>query len=211
MQFIDLSREVVSGMPVFPGDPDVAIDPALTLAGDGVAVTHLALGSHTGTHLDAPSHSVAGGRTVDEIPLELLCGPARVLRSVVSHEPRAMIRAEDLDVPTKLPPIVCVATGWDRHFGTAEMTAHPSLSLELAELLWERGARVLCVDALSPDSSADLTAGLPVHEMWLGRDGVIVENLTALHRVPDEIELSLFPLRLTGVDGSPIRAVARIG
>lgn len=211
MQLVDLSREVVSGMPVFPGDPVVTIDPALTLASDGVAVAHLDMGSHTGTHLDAPSHSVAGGRTVDAIPLGLLCGPARVLRSAVSHEPRAVMRVEDFDVPAALPRIVCVATGWDRHFGTPEMTAHPSLSIELAELLWKRGARVLCVDALSPDSSIDLTNGLPVHEMWLGRDGVIVENLTALHRVPDEIELSLFPLRLTGVDGSPIRAVARIG
>src|SRR5690606_36039562 len=113
MQFIDLSREVISGMPVFPGDPNVTIHPALTLAGDGVAVTHLTLGSHTGTHLDAPSHSVDGGRTVDEFPLERLCGPARVLRPTVTHVPRAVIGDEDLDVPLKLPDIVCVAPGWD--------------------------------------------------------------------------------------------------
>lgn len=210
MKLVDLSREVATGMPVYPGDPAVTIDPALTLASDGVAVAHLDMGSHTGTHLDAPSHSVAGGRTVDQIPLDLLWGPARVLRAGSPLEAGTVIGVADLDVPATLPRIVCVATGWDEHFGTTEMTAHPSLARELAELLWERGARVLCVDALSPDSSADPSAGFPVHDFWLGHDGVIVENLAGLSLIPDEVELSLLPLNLLGVDGSPIRAVARV-
>lgn len=217
MEFVDLSREVTSGMPVYPGDPEVTVSQALTLDADGVAVAHLDMGSHTGTHLDAPSHTVPGGRTVEQIPLHMLWGPARVLRvradaAVTDSSAGAgrELRASHFEVPSELPRIVCIETGWDNHFTAPDVTSHPYVSLELAELLWARGARVLCVDALSPDPSAQPELGFPVHDFWLGNDGVIVENLTGLDRIPDEVELSLLPLRLAGVDGSPIRAVAAL-
>lgn len=214
---IDLSRPVVTGMPVYPGDPEVAIEPALSVEADGVAVSSLHIGSHAGTHLDAPSHSVVGGRTVDRIPLELLVGRARVLRARLGTGERVGA-GEGIGLehfppgpPERLPRIVLVETGWDRHFADAEAVHHPHLALELVEELWARGARVLGVDALSPDpTDPQESAGLPVHEFWLGGDGVIVENLTGLGDVPDEIEVSLLPLRLEGVDGSPIRAVAHV-
>ncbi len=213
MAVVDLSHPVSTGMPVYPGDPEVRIAPALTVGADGVAVARLDMGSHTGTHLDAPAHSVAGGRTVDEIPLELVTGPARVLR--VGPSPAAAgesITADRLadPVPDQLPPIVCIATGWDVHFGGEAAGAHPSVSLDLARTLWARGARVLGVDCFSPDptDAASLEAGMPVHEFWLGNDGVIVENLTRLTSLPEVVEMSLIPLRIAAGDGSPIRALA---
>ena len=206
MAIIDLSHPLVTGMPVYPGGPGVRITPALELGEHGGAVSRLDLGSHAGTHLDAPSHSIAGGRTVDEIPLGLLVGPALILRA--SGTARARIEEGDLGLPDRLPGIVCIATGWDRRFGTDEMLRHPSLSLSLVEALWERGARVLGVDALSPDATDGGDGTLPVHEFWLGRDGVIVENLRGLEFLPDEVEMSLLPLRVDGGDGSPVRAIA---
>lgn len=208
MEFIDLSHPVTTGMPVYPGDPQVSIKRGLTIATDGVAVDVLELGSHSGTHLDAPSHSIAGGRTVDQIPLEMLWGDARILR--VRAVRGAEIGVGDISVPDSLPRIVCVATGWDKHFGAPSATEHAYISSELAELLWERGARVLGVDMLSPDPTSKPSLGMPVHEFWLGNDGVIVENLIGLEQVPDIVELSLLPIRLAGVDGSPVRAVARV-
>ncbi len=207
MRFVDLSHPLVTDMQVYPGDPSVRIEPALTIARDGVAVERMNLGSHTGTHLDAPSHSVVGGRTVDQIPLDLLWGEARVLRATA--DAGAELGPAEVAVPSSLPSIVCVATGWSDKFGTPEVTNHPYLSRELAALLWERGARVLGVDTLSPDATSRPELGMPVHEFWLGNDGVIVENLTSLDAVPDAVELSILPLRLAGVDGSPVRAVAR--
>ncbi|MEV8339330.1 cyclase family protein [Leucobacter sp. NPDC077196] len=217
MTVVDLSHPIVSGMPVYPGDPEVLIAPALTVDADGVAVARLDMGSHTGTHLDAPAHSVVGGRTVDEIPLELLTGAARVLR--VGPAPAVAgesITAERLAaaIPDHLPPIVCIATGWDVHFGGDAAHAHPSISLDLARLLWARGARVLGVDCFSPDATevagegVGAGAGMPVHEFWLGNDGVIVENLARLAELPEAVEMSLLPLRVDQADGSPIRAVA---
>ncbi len=196
-------------MPVYPGDPEVSFAPELTIAADGVAVERLELGSHAGTHLDAPAHAVPGGRTVDQIPLERLWGPARLLR-VSAPSAGGSIGIAELDLPAALPGIVCVATGWDAHFGTPRAEQHPALALELAAALWARGARVLAVDTLSPDATVG-GGGMPVHDFWLGNDGVIVENLTGLGRVPEAFELAILPLRLAGIDGSPVRAVARVG
>lgn len=213
MRLIDLSQSLSNGMPVYPGDPAVGIRQALTIAADGVAVARLDLGSHAGTHLDAPAHVIPGGRTVDQIPLELLVGPAAILRVAEPRSKQCVDEAALQDrLPAELPTIVAVQTGWDRHYGKAGMLDHPYVAPELAELLWARGARVLCVDTLSPDPSAGSTAGegagLPVHEYWLGRAGVVVENLRGLERVPDRAELSLLPLAISGGDGAPVRAIA---
>ncbi|TDP89692.1 kynurenine formamidase [Leucobacter luti] len=213
MQIIDLSQPISDGMAVYPGDPRASIRPALSVEQDGVAVARLDFGSHTGTHLDAPSHVIVGGRTVDQIPLEWLIGPAAILRvSDAVAAQRIDAAALDDALPETLPRIVCVQTGWDRHFGSAEMLRHPYLALELAEQLWARGARVLGVDALSPDPTADLSehSELPVHEFWLGGSGVVVENLRGLSQIAGPAELSLLPLALHGGDGAPIRAVARV-
>ncbi|QIM18909.1 cyclase family protein [Leucobacter coleopterorum] len=211
MRVIDLSHPVTTGMPVYPGDPEVSITPALSVAEDTVAVAHLVLGSHSGTHLDAPSHSIEGGRTVDNIPLELLQGEALILRTRVGANHCITVADLDAELPERLPTIVCIATGWDQHFADQQAINHPFISLELAAELWERGGRVLGIDALSPDASSDPnSATLPVHELWLGRDGIIVENLTRLTELPAKVEVVLAPLRLAGVDGSPIRAMARI-
>ncbi|MFV0433120.1 MAG: cyclase family protein [Leucobacter sp.] len=209
MRLVDLTQPLRSGMPVYPGDPEVAVGPASDVAADGVAVSYLRLGSHTGTHLDAPAHVIAGGRTVDRIPLDRLCGPARVLR--IEAGPGERIGIADLPaLPRRLPRIVCVASGWDRAFGQETALRHPHLGLECAEELWARGARVLAVDTMSPDASWPPGASdLPVHRFWLGGDGVIVENLTRLTELPETAEVCFLPLLIAGGDGAPVRAFAR--
>ena len=74
-----LSRPLEDRMPVYPGDPGVRIRPALTVAQDGVAVMALEIGSHAGTHVDAPCHTVPGGRTVEGLTWDELCGDTLVL------------------------------------------------------------------------------------------------------------------------------------
>lgn len=209
MRAVDLSLPLRSGMQVYPGDPEVVIDGALSVSHDGVAVARLGLNSHAGTHIDAPSHTIEGARTVDQIPLEWLAGEARVLR--VRHpQPHTAITSADIvgGLPEVLPDIVFVATGWDRHAGTPEAHVHPFLAAELAVEIIARGARVVGIDALSPDPTGDADSDFPVHAIILGSDGVIAENLAGLEQVPDEFTVSLLPLRVIGGDGSPVRAVA---
>lgn len=204
----DLSHPVASGMMVYPGDPGVHLAPALELDRDGAAVTSIRMGSHTGTHVDAPAHTVAGGRTLDAVALDELVDEALVLH-VEGLDDRAVIGVVDLgELPERVPPIVVVDTGWWRHFGTERALRHPALDAAAARELVARGMRVLAVDTLSPDpTDAAGTTEFPVHEVVLGSDGLIVENVANLEGLPRSVRIGFFPLRLAG-DGAPVRAVA---
>ncbi|GAA2041253.1 cyclase family protein [Agromyces tropicus] len=210
----DLSRPIADGMAVYPGDPPVHLAPALELERDGAAVTALELGSHTGTHVDAPAHVVAGGRTMAQVALDELVGDALVchlagLADGATYglgELAASVAGGVL--PAVVPPVVVVDTGWWRWFGTERALRHPSLSPEAARALVDRGMHVLAVDTLSPDpTDAAGTPGIPVHRIVLGADRLIVENLTDLDGLPERVRIGCFPLRLDG-DGAPARVVA---
>ena len=181
----DLTHPVADGMMVYPGDPAVHLAPALELERDGAAVTALELGSHTGTHVDAPAHTVAGAGEGSTVGVEQLG-----------------------ELPDAVPPIVVVDTGWWRRFGSERALRHPALAADAARELVARGMRVLAVDTLSPDpTDAAGTSSFPVHGIVLGADGLIVENVTNLEGLPDRVRVGFFPLRLAG-DGAPVRAVA---
>lgn len=215
MRLVDLSHPVEAGMQVFPGDPAVGSRLAASFPQDGFQVAELHLGTHSGTHVDAPLHTVDGGSPVDEIDLSRLVGPARIVHVPALREHDLIrwehVRAqlEDLRAGT----IVLFRTDWSRHFGTPLYLAHPVLDVEIARRLLSAGVRVLGVDTLNPDRTPDASSTgpseLPVHAAVLGAGGVIIENLTNLHAVTwrDPL-LSALPLRLRGLDGSPVRAVA---
>lgn len=212
--WVDLSHSVRTGIQVYPGDPESTIEAYATIEADGVALTHLDFGSHTGTHLDAPSHTIAGGRTVDRIRLDEVTGPARkiTMRGLRDQQLMTLSDVRQSCTGVDLPRIVFLETGWDTHFGTPRYLRHPCIAVEAVQWLWDRGARVFGFDTLNPDPTlspdGQATSGLPVHSFILGNDGLIVENLTRLCDIPADRDVyaSLLPLRLDSVDGSPIRA-----
>lgn len=215
MQAIDLSHPVATGMQVFPGDPDVRLTNAATVTEDGFQVAELHLGSHSGTHLDAPLHTVPDGASVDQLPLETLMGRARIV-SVPGVGDHGLIQWQDVaeELDGLLPgTIVLFHTGWSTHFNTPRYLLHPSFEAEIAVRLLAAGVRLVGVDTLNPDPTpAPGSAGpavLPFHDAFLGAGGAIIENLTNLEAVtwPDPL-FSALPLRLAGVDGSPVRAAA---
>jgi kynurenine formamidase len=209
---LDLSHPITSGMTVYPGDPEVRVEPALTVAADGVAVARLDLGSHTGTHVDAPAHTIAGGRTIDRIALDELCGEALILDVADRVREETLIDAAmlGLDRFGSVPPIVAIRTGWDRFFGAPRYLRHPYLGAEAAARLLELGMRVLAVDALNPDRTPrpGESVDFAVHAAVLGGDGVIVENLRGLEQLGERARIGIFPLPLAGADGAPARVVA---
>lgn len=212
MRVIDLSHPIRSGMTVFPGDPAVRVEPAVTIAEAGVSVLGLELGSHTGTHIDAPSHTVEGGATIDAVDLGRLVGPALVV-DVSGLPPRMRIRLEDVrDQLREVEPgtIVLFRTGWSAQFDEPGYLDHPFLDAGIAAALLDAGVTVVGVDALNPDETVadDPAPGLPFHDVFLGAGGLIIENLTGLDRVtaasPRFVGL---PLPIAGGDGAPLRAV----
>jgi kynurenine formamidase len=184
----------------------VRLSPARSLERDGYRVQHVHLGSHSGTHLDAPAHVVEDGATVDELPVHLLVGPAVVvdLRDLGPREP---VRWERLAAYASPDRMLVLHTGWDRFWGSATYEDHPYLDAQAARALVDAGVRTVGIDALSVDETGGEL--LPAHQALLGAGGVVVENLTNLAAVdhPEPV-LSVLPLPLRGCDGSPVRAVA---
>ncbi len=210
MMLLDLSQPITDGMAVYPGDPTVHIHPALELDRDGVAVSSLRFGSHTGTHIDAPSHTEAGGRTMTDVALDELVDDALVIR-VSGLAENEIYGWEALNagapLPPRLPPIVVIDTGWARWFGDVRATRHPAMDAAAARELVARGMHILAVDTLSPDLTEESAGDFPVHEVVLGGgDGLIVENICGLESLPTTCRIGFFPLRLGG-DGAPVRAV----
>lgn len=212
----DLSHNLEPGMQVYPGDPTFSCCSAANIKEHGYNVTQLSLGSHSGTHIDAPYHFVDDGLTVDKLDLATLIGPAAIL-DVTSKGPRERITWEDLQRSgvSSLAAgrhIVIIHTGWSKYWKTPVYLDHPFLDSEAAKKLLDIGIRVIAIDTLSPDETVvDGQEGdFGAHETILGAGATIVENLMGLEQLPrdKDIHVSLLPLNLAGCDGSPIRAVA---
>jgi len=212
LSVIDLSHPIRTGMTVFPGDPEVRVEPALSIADAGVSVLSVELGSHTGTHIDAPSHTVEGGATIDAVDLGRLIGPARVV-DVSGLPPRTRISVDDVrEALREVGPgdIVLFRTGWSARFDEPGYVDHPFLDAGIASALLDAGVTVVGVDALNPDETVadDPAPALPFHGVFLGAGGLIIENLTGLDRVTARAPRFVgLPLPIAGGDGAPLRAV----
>jgi arylformamidase len=204
---IDLTQVVRPGMPVFPEDPEVAFEPAAAMP--PWRVTKLALGTHSGTHIDAAAHYVPGGATIDEYPLERFVLPAHVVSAGAGAGEAVPWAAFAAALPDDLTgQAVLLHTGWDRHWGREAAFDHPYLAEDAARGLVERGAALVGTDAFNVDSTSQGTTH--AHEILLGAGVLLVENLTRLEVLEPgrHYTCAFAPLKLEGADGSPIRAFA---
>jgi kynurenine formamidase len=211
---VDLSLAIDENTQVYPGDPHVRFAPAATIDSDGFNLLSVEMGSQSGTNCDAPYHFLDSGARIDELDLSLFAGRA-VIIDVRGKPPRSPIEVMDarpyLD---QVGPgtIVVFHTGWPQYYGTAKYFDHPYVGADACRALLDRGARTFCLDTLNIDETPDGEhpgAGFPVHRLIARAGGVVVENLTALEQVDfAEPLITVFPIRLTGADGAPTRAVA---
>ncbi|GAA1269871.1 cyclase family protein [Kitasatospora nipponensis] len=192
---LDLTHQVTTGMPVYPGDPEVALRPALTTDTAGVNVLSVHLGSQSGTHVDAPYHVDVTWPTLDGLPLELFTGPA-VVADLRALPPRSAVGPEQLaPALARLTPgaVLLLATGWPRFWGTERYLAHPYLSAAAAEAIVAAGVRTVGVDALSVDPTPDAEPADPAVAALLAgladehdaRDGLAAADapLLTAHRI----------------------------
>ena len=210
-KLIDLSHPLQDGQLSFPGDPGISVAVHGTIGSVGFNIAKISMSTHQATHLDAPFHFFDDGKTVDEIPLDRCHGPA----SLVDLAPDSSLRPQTPITVDMLRPHedkfqlgakVIYRTGWDRTFNTPEFfTDYPSLTVEAARWIAERRIALLGMDTGTPS-----TDWKECHWALLAKDVeiVVVEGLTNLDQLPEQFTFIGFPLKLTGCDGSVIRAVA---
>lgn len=196
---IDISRPIGPDTPVWPGDPPVVVERVTRVeAGDPADVSRLELGTHTGTHVDPPAHFLPGGVTVDALSLDVLVGPAVVadLTGVPSIDPGAL---KSLGLPAGTVRLL-LKTGRE----ATAIAAGGALTADGARWLVDRGVLLVGADTLSVEPG---TGAYPVHRVLLGAGVVIVEGLDLRSVAAGPYQLVCLPLRITGGDGAPARAV----
>ncbi len=207
MKLIDVSVRLSPKTPTFPGNPPFACDPVKrTARGDSANVTALHLGTHTGTHVDAPRHFFESAPGVDALPLDVLIGPARVVQ--ISGPPRGIEAADLAGVDFGGDTRVLLKTANSAFWQSDQFHADFAFLDESgARLLVERGVRLVGIDYLSIEQFK--RPGAPVHHFLLERRVVIVEGLDLSQAAPGRYEMFCLPLDIGGADGAPARVVLR--
>ncbi len=199
-------------LPVENGVRGVNITPARRLDTDGWNATTLGLYSHSGTHMDAPAHFLPGGATLDAQDLSACVGPARVI-NLAPAAPRQLITPADLgDHADAVGPgdRLLFRTDWHRRHGTdAYRDQLPRIALDLAHWLVQRRVALIGVEPPSVADVNNLEELTAVHQVLFRGNVVIVEGLAHLDRLAaDTVDFIALPLKVTGGDGSPVRAIA---
>ena len=201
---IDISLPITAEMPIWPGDPRPELTPVSTLEVEGVQVSQLILGTHTGTHLDAPRHFIPGGRTIDLLDLGALVGLCRVIQ--VTRTSGHICRADLQRFALQRGERVLLKTQNSCH--PVGQTVGPdvtALAPAAADYLCEQEVRLVGIDG--PSIDAWNASAFPCHKRLLGADILVVENLVLRDVTPGIYGMIAVPLNLTGADGCPIRAL----
>lgn len=200
--FIDISLSISADTPVWPGDPPVLLEPVTRVEdGDVADVSRLGFGTHTGTHVDPPAHFVPGGATVDELPLDVLVGPA-VVADLTGGGAIDAARLAGLDLPPGTTRLLLKTA--DGSAAPATVAATGALTPDGAHWLVDRGVHLVGADTLSIEPA---THDYPVHRILLGVGVIIVEGLDLRAAPAGHYQLVCLPLRIAGGDGAPARAV----
>ncbi|NLP36484.1 MAG: cyclase family protein [Firmicutes bacterium] len=206
MHIYDLSHTIATNMPVYPGTQPPQIVDAFTHDQDTFWEKKLTLFSHTGTHVDAPAHIIAGGKTLDQFAPEKFFGEAVTIK--LCHLTAKKIEIKDLkDFAKQLQKasFCLLATGWSRYWGSLEYFAgFPVLSPAAAKWLAQFPLKGVGVDTISIDPVD--TDNFLIHKTFLQKNILIIENLTNLESLPQNCLFTCLPLKIEKADGSPLRA-----
>ena len=189
----------------YAGDPPTLIEPWTRLAaGDMASISRVSLGTHTGTHVDAPAHFLPDGRTVDQLDLGGCIGPAEVLD--LTRFGLAPIDASVLErlAPPNVERLLLKTENSRLWRATEAQTTFAALTEEAAAWLVARGLRLIGIDYLS---IAPFSDPAPVHRILLSAGIVILEGLDLSAVSEGSYTLLCLPVRLAGGDGAPARAV----
>ncbi|MEP6989449.1 MAG: cyclase family protein [bacterium] len=203
----DISVSVRSGGLIYPGNPAITITAQQAISqGAGANVSRVDLGSHTGTHVDAPKHFFDDGAGVDALSLDVLMGPCRLLAFAdsVTSIGEAELKAHDLAGVTR----VLLKTRNSAWLASGSTEFHPDYTYvapDGADYLVAQGVKLVGVDYLSVEQFH--SGHHRTHRALLGAGVIIVEGLLLSEPSAGDYHLVCLPVKLAGLDGSPARAV----
>ncbi len=202
MRIVDLSVVLNEGTPVYPGDPATKIEPAGVFDKDGYNDHYVSVGTHVGTHIDAPIHMIADGKTIDQFPLDKFIGRGVYVK--VENKTFDLEKLKNIDI--REGDIVLFHTGMSDLYGQSEyFDQSPEIPEEIAKYLVDKKISMIGVDMCSPDKPPFNT-----HKIFLGADVLIIENLTNLSELEDkEFKVHALPLKLQ-IDASSARVIGII-
>lgn len=207
MLIVDLTHLIEPAMPVYPGTEAPRLEEANTIARNGFAEKRLSLHSHTGTHIDAPAHMLAGGKTLDDYAIASFYGRAVLADCRIHSGEIGLAHLAGLETCLKKADFLILRTGWAERWGVQDyFSGFPVLTLEAARKVISLGIKGIGIDAISIDRVD--TSDFPVHHLLFNAGILVVENLANLDQVATEFYFGCFPLKIKHADGAPVRAVA---
>lgn len=209
MQIIDLSHEISEQMTVFGDMEKPEINRKFSVEKDGFKLHELKINSHTGTHVDAPAHMIAGRKNLDDFSLNQFYGKGLMLR--VNQFSKGEIPLDFLknyESQIKETEFLILNSGWHKKWKTPDYHInYPVLSQESARWLSQFKLKGIGLDYISIDP-AD-SQDVPLHKIVLGAGIIIIENLAHVDALPEsDFLFQCFPLKVDQADGSTSRVVA---
>lgn len=218
MKLIDLSQPFYVGGMHWDSKMDLEVIQVRTIEANGQNYLRFCFGNHTGTHLDAPKHIIPGGKSIDQLPLDIFCGPGVVLNLL--RGPSEAVTVNDLKnakPSVRAGDIVLLNTGWTEKFNVHNLEyreCHPYLNVDAAEWLVEKKARMVGIDAISLDLPHSLRHKGFKHaslRILLENEIPAIHNLTNLGVVAGKrATIMAFPIKFSDACGSPARVVAQV-
>jgi arylformamidase len=198
---LDISRVISPKSTVYAGSKPLGLTPECSIAtGSKFNITRLDWTTHFLTHVDAPYHAIAGGATLDQVPLSRFIGDALVVEA-----------SGDAVEPEDLPPL---SKGMNILFKTRNSSIATDASFDknyvyisprAAEILGNARVNLVGIDCLNVDRFGD--DSFPAHQSLLGNDVLILEGVDLSGVKPGHYKLIALPLRIERGDGSPVRAI----
>ena len=205
-KLLDVSVPLRQGLPTYPNNPPFELQPIKRIAEGGSSnVSRLVMGTHTGTHVDAPWHFIDDGMSIEALPLDLLIGRARVIEitgrgGITADDLAAAGLREDLRVLFKTSNSAL----WNSDTFHEDYT---HLTNAAARYLVEQGVKVVGIDYLSVEQFKK--PGAPAHHTLLSNRVIIIEGLNLAEAEPGMYEMYCLPLLITGGDGAPARVILK--
>ena len=204
-KIIDISTVIEEGMPQYPGQSLFNLKPSKTIEHDGAAESVLNIYSHLGTHVDAPSHFILDGQTVDQIDPSKFVGSCKVVDlSNINH---LEIVSQDFSSSEIIKGDRVLFKTRNSISDRRNFERFVSLSLEATRFLADLEIVLVGTDFFGIEKRRN--PGHPVHMAFLEKDIVIVEGLDLSKVEEGEYELMCFPLKIKGADASPARVFLR--